>query len=176
MDFINSQVDLNRLPSVEDIGLLPVHPAYKKVLRVEWVISSVILLVIAGVFIFFNSSLRNSFGWLIIAVIVISVCVIYLISIQRSFPFLAYAVRNKDVVFQKGWIVRAVKICPFNRIQNCSVQSGPLERRFKLASLIIYTAGTNGADIRIPGLLQDEADRLRHFILDKIHVAPDEAV
>jgi hypothetical protein len=44
-----------------------------------------------------------------------------------------------------------------------------LERKFGLASLTIYTAGTEGADMRIPGLEQIEAERLRHFILSKIH-------
>ena len=77
---------------------------------------------------------------------------------------------------QRGWLIRRLKICPFNRIQNCSLQSGPLERKYGLASLIIYTAGTTGADMRISGLLQEEADKLRHFILSTIHSEADEAV
>ena len=95
---------------------------------------------------------------------------------QRSFPFLTYAVREKDVIHQRGWLIRTIKVCPFNRIQNCTVRSGPLERKYHLASLIIYTAGSGGADMRISGLLQEEADKLRYYILEKIHAESDETV
>jgi membrane protein YdbS with pleckstrin-like domain len=176
MDFINSTVELKNLPAAEDVSLHPVHPAYKKILQIEWVIATIVLLVLAGVLIFSNSSLRSSFGWVILAIAVIIISAFTFISIKRSFPFLAYSVRDKDVIHQKGWIVRRIKICPFNRIQNCSVQSGPLERKYGLASLIIYTAGTDSADMRISGLLQEEANRLRYFILSKIHAERDEAV
>ncbi len=84
---------------------------------------------------------------------------------------MAFAVRDHDVIFQKGWLIRSIKICPFNRIQNCSIQSGPLERKWGLASLTLYTAGSTGADMRIPGLKQDEAERLRQYILSKINGA-----
>jgi membrane protein YdbS with pleckstrin-like domain len=95
---------------------------------------------------------------------------------EKSFPYRKFAVREKDVIYEKGWILRTTTICPFNRIQNCSVQSGPWERKFKLASLLVYTAGTQGADVRIPGLQQDEAEQLRHFILDKIHAEVNDTV
>ena len=88
---------------------------------------------------------------------------------EKTFPYRAYAVREQDVLYQKGWIIRSLKVCPFNRIQNCSVQSGPLERRFGLASLTLFTAGSSGADLRIHGLTQTEADNLRQFILSRIH-------
>jgi len=176
MDFINSPVDVQVLPHTEDVILNPVHPAYKKILHIEWIITTIILLVIAGIIIMTSSVIRNSYGWAIVLLATGLVCLLYYISIQRSFPFLAFAVREKDVMHQRGWLIRRLKICPFNRIQNCSMQSGPLERKYGLASLIIYTAGTTGADIRISGLLQAEADKLRHFILSKIHTEADEAV
>ncbi|MEJ7911605.1 MAG: PH domain-containing protein [Chitinophagaceae bacterium] len=82
---------------------------------------------------------------------------------------MAYALREHDVIYQKGWLVKSTKVCPFNRVQNCSIQSGPLERRWGLASLVLYTAGSEGADMRIPGLLQNDAESLRQFILSKIN-------
>jgi uncharacterized protein len=176
MDFINSPVDLSVLPAAEDVALKPVQPAYKKVLQVEWRITTVSLLLIAGAVIFFSSSLRVSLGWLVITLVTLFIIALHWLSIHRSFPFLAYAVREKDVIHQSGWLIRTIKVCPFNRVQNCSVRSGPLERRYHLASLIIYTAGSGGADIRISGLLQEEADKLRYYILEKIHAEPDEAV
>ena len=176
MDFINSSIDVKNLPAIEKASLHAVHSSYKKILQVEWLIATIVLSLIAAAVILINPSFRHSYGWLIILSLLVLVCSSYYFAIQKSFPFLAYAVRERDVVHQKGWLVRRVKTCPFNRIQNCSVQSGPLERRYGLASLIVYTAGTNGADMRISGLVQEEADRLRYFILSSIHNEPNEAV
>jgi len=174
MDFINSSVDVDILPAVEDLNLNAVHPSYKKILQIEWFITTIALVIIGAIVITTSSALRNSYGWLIVLATAVLASAFYYIAMERSFPFLAFAVREKDVIHQKGWIIRRTKICPFNRIQNCSVQSGPLERKYGLASLVIYTAGTNGADMRMSGLLQEEADKLRYFILSKIHTEPDE--
>jgi membrane protein YdbS with pleckstrin-like domain len=176
MDFINSAVDLGSLPVAENINLQPVQPVYKKILLIEWMITSVVLVAISALLLFFIPAMQNSYRWMMPVAAVLLILFLYYLSIQKSFPFLAFAVRDKDVLFQKGWINRSIKITPFNRIQNCSVQTGPLERQYRLASLIIYTAGSEGADMRIPGLLQEEADKLRYFILEKIHKEPNEAV
>lgn len=176
MDFINSQVDVQTLPAAEDAHLQPVHPDYKKILHIEWVITAAFLIVAAGALLYFISSLRNSYGWMILSAVVLLLILFHFISIQKSFPFLAFAVRDKDVMCRKGWITRSIKISPFNRIQNCSVQSGPIERKYGLSSLIIYTAGSENADLKIPGLLQVEAEKLRHFIMEKIHSEPHETV
>jgi len=174
MDFINSPVALESLPKVDDALLQPIHPLYLKILRLEWLISSSILAIIAVTLIYTVDSLRHSYGWMIMAGVVLVLAGLYYYLQEKSFPFKQFAVRDKDVIYQKGWLIRTLTVCPFNRIQNCSVQTGPLERKHKLASLIIYTAGSGGADLRIPGLLQEEADGLRHFILEKIHKEADE--
>lgn len=176
MDFINSQVDVKTLPVAEEVDLQPIHPGYKKILFIEWMITSVFLALVAGALIYFISSLQNSYGWIILTASVAFLIFLHFVSIQQSFPFMAFAVRDKDVMYRRGWITRSVKIIPFNRVQNCSVQTGPLERKHGLASLIIYTAGTESADMKIPGLLQEEAEKLRHFIMEKIHGEPDETV
>ena len=176
MDFINSPVVLSILPASEEVSLQPVHADYKKVLQVEWSVTAVSLVLIASAIIFFSASLSRSWGWLIIALVTLFIIALHWISIQCSFPFLAYAVREKDVIHQSGWLMRTIKVCPLNRIQNCTVRTGPLERKYHLASLIVYTAGSGGADMRISGLLQEEADKLRYYILEKIHAEPDEAI
>lgn len=176
MDFINLAIDVNNLPSAEEISLQPVQPVYKRILLIEWTITSFVLLIISIALIFFVSSLRNSYGWMIVAATFLFLCVFYYVSIQKLFRYLAFAVRTRDVIYQRGWITRSIKICPFNRIQNCSVQTGPLERRYGLASLIVYTAGSESADLKIPGLLHEEAEKLRHFIMEKIHLEPDATV
>jgi membrane protein YdbS with pleckstrin-like domain len=171
MSFINTELDLISLPLAEEVQLNPVHSSYLKLLRTEWLITSVFLCTVAAVLIFFIPEIRYTIWAFILLLTTLLIIIPYYFLLQKSFPYMAFAVRDHDVIYQKGWLIRSIKICPFNRIQNCSIQSGPLERRWGLASLTLYTAGSTGADMRIPGLMQDEADRLRQYILSQINGA-----
>ena len=176
MSFINSEINVADLPAAETVQLRSLHPSYLKVLRIEWLITTSILLVIAGVLYLFLPWTHDSLTWIVIGGVIVVISALHLISIEKSHPCKAFAVRDRDVIYQTGWLVRTTKVCPFARIQNCSTQMGPLERNYGLASLSVFTAGSEGADIRIPGLLQEEADQLRHFILQKIHKETDESI
>jgi membrane protein YdbS with pleckstrin-like domain len=171
MPFINTAVDLSLLPAAEQVVLKPIHPSYLKLLRIEWSVTSLFLtLVVISLLVFVPSIFKTSWWWIIITA-AFAIIIPYGWLQEKSFPFRAYAVREHDVIYQKGWLIRTLKVCPFNRIQNCTISSGPVERSRKLASLILYTAGASGADMRIPGLLQEEAEQLRQFILNKINGA-----
>jgi membrane protein YdbS with pleckstrin-like domain len=169
MIFTNTEVDITALPVAESVDLKRVHPKYLRLLRIEWAITALILAAIAGALIYFNPALRATYGWTFVAGGALVLMGIYLLLIEKRFPHMAYAVRDHDILYQSGWIVRTLKACPFNRVQNCSVRSGPLERQASLATLVLFTAGSEGADLRIPGLEQEEAESLRQFILTKIH-------
>ena len=169
MQFLNAAVDVQALPRVESLTLKPVQREYLKVLRIEWMITTVALLAIAAALIWLIPSMTASYGWIIVAAAALVIIVMYRWLLEKNFPFLAYAVREKDVVSQRGWLTRTTKVAPYNRIQNCSVQSGPLERKYGLASLTIFTAGSDQADMKLVGLQQEEAEQLRHFILQQIH-------
>lgn len=167
--FTNPEIDISQLPRAEEVPLQPLHPQYLKLLRIEWAITVAVLLIITAVLMLFVPRFtRVPLVWLAPAAAVFFL-LFYWFMQEKTFPYRAYAVRERDVLYQKGWIIRSVKVCPFNRIQNCAVQSGPLERKFGLASLTLFTAGSSGADMRIHGLTQTEADNLRQFILSRIH-------
>ena len=167
--FTNPEIDISQLPRAEEVPLQPLHPTYLKLLRIEWAITVVVMILITiPVLMFVPKFGKAPLVWLT-PVAVTLLLLFYLFMQEKTFPYRAYAVRERDVVYQKGWIIRSLKVCPFNRIQNCAVQSGPLERKFGLASLTLFTAGSNGADLRINGLTQTEADNLRQFILSRIH-------
>lgn len=172
MSFINAEVDVASLPAAENVSLRPVHPSYLKLLRIEWLITTAVLLLTATAAIVFIPVLKKSFWGIMIGATVIIFSAVYFLVQEKAFPFLRYAVREKDVIHQRGWLIRTLKICPFNRIQHCSVETGPLERKFGLASLTLYTAGAEGADLSLSGLPQDEADALRQYVLSKINGEP----
>ena len=169
MSFINTEVELSDLPLAEEVILQPINKTYLKLLRTQWLISSFFLSAVVVSLIVFIPELRTSNWWLLLAGGAFAIILFQFLLQEKSFPYLAFALRQHDVIFRKGWLVQTTKICPFNRVQNCSIQSGVLERKWRLASLILYTAGTEGADMRIPGLQQTEAEQLRQFILSKIN-------
>ena len=85
-----------------------------------------------------------------------------------SVPKKGYAVRDKDIVYKSGVFWRTVTAIPFNRIQHVEKSSTPLDRRFQLATLQLFTAGGSGGDLKIHGLSAKTAEKLRTFILNKV--------
>lgn len=72
-----------------------------------------------------------------------------------------FAVRESDVLLRYGVWWRTVSIVPHARIQHVDTTHGPLERALGLASVVIFTAGSVGAALTIPGLSVAEAEELR---------------
>ena len=82
-------------------------------------------------------------------------------------PRRGYALRDKDILFRKGVLWQSVTAVPFNRIQHVETSSTPLDRKFGLATLQLFTAGGSSGDLKIDGLGEDIAEQLRVCILDK---------
>ena len=94
--------------------------------------------------------------------------IVFLIGITMTFiyPNLAYKywsfeIREKDIVIKHGILTRVESLAPFVRVQHLDVQQGIMDRMFGLGKLIIFTAGTRGADLVIPGLPIAYAEALR---------------
>lgn len=77
---------------------------------------------------------------------------------HRSWTF---TVGAADVVIRRGVWWRVTSIVPHSRIQHVDTTHGPLERTLGLSSVVLFTAGTVGASIKIPGLPADQADEIR---------------
>lgn len=78
------------------------------------------------------------------------------------------ALREHDFVLQTGVFWRKITVVPFNRIQHIELHRGPLERKFNLATIKLYTAGGSGVDLAVSGLDEAEAEQLRQFMLNFI--------
>jgi len=97
------------------------------------------------------------------AVILVAALVWPIISVPKR----GYVVRDKDILFKKGVVWRSVTAVPFNRIQHVETSSTPLDRKFGLATLQLFTAGGSSGDLKIDGLAADVAEQLRIYILRK---------
>ncbi|MFY7901174.1 MAG: PH domain-containing protein [Chitinophagaceae bacterium] len=167
MLFQNIQVSWDSIPQIQTLQLQKIQPAYLKVLRISWsIVFAIFAIIITTCFLFIKE--MQSMLWIVIAVtsyILVLVATFTIVTI--SFNTKAYAIREKDIVYRTGYIFQDFHIIPLNRIQHCVVESGPIERRYKLASLSLYTAAVGINDITIHGLLQTEAEQLREWILQQ---------
>jgi membrane protein YdbS with pleckstrin-like domain len=77
------------------------------------------------------------------------------------YRFWQWEVQTDRVIIQKGVVWRSRSVIPRVRVQHVDTRTSPMQRWFGLSSLIIYTAGTRGADAEIPGLASEEAEELR---------------
>lgn len=172
MELMNDQVHIENLPRVENVALTPIEASYLKVLRWEWLILSVLLGILVAVLLYFIKPLHQP-KWISVLIggwVLITAAWYWLQG--KSFSTKAYAIREKDVIYRNGWIIQSTHTCPFNRIQHSAVTIGPLEKRFGLASLVLYTAGSNEADLRIRGLQEAAAWTLKEWITKKIANEP----
>jgi len=72
-----------------------------------------------------------------------------------------FEVRDDDLYLERGVLTRVNTVVPFVRVQHVDTQRGPIERAAGLSSVVVYTAGSRGADVTIPGLTPDRADALQ---------------
>ncbi len=168
MDFINASFDIQLLPKAEQIPLTPVERSYLTVIRIEATISSAISLVIAVVLVFSIPPLHHPLWISLFAGCWLLITALFFFLQGKSFAQKAYRLRDKDLIYRSGWLIQRIRTCPFNRIQNSSVNTSFFERKYGLATLILYTAGAAGADLQIPGLKESDAYAMKEWITQKI--------
>ncbi|MFC7154732.1 PH domain-containing protein [Halomarina halobia] len=72
-----------------------------------------------------------------------------------------YRVREESLYLERGVLTRVTTVVPYVRVQHVDTSRGPLERSIGLATLVVYTAGSRGADVTIPGLTPEDAEDLQ---------------
>jgi len=107
--------------------------------------------------------------WLVLAWIPVPLLAYY--ANLQWFRNTRYCVTDQYVLWKTGWIQRSALFLPIKNIQNVSLTQSPFDRRLRLASLIIDTAGqsnTGGGPV-IRHLPIEEAKVLQEAIIR--HVA-----
>jgi len=164
--FTNQQVDSETLPRAESIQMQAMAPAYVREVMTQWALFAVPLLLIAVIVWLLPLSPLPLKLALRIGVSVIGLFMISLgLLLYRQAKARGWALREHDVAYRTGLIWRKTIILPFTRVQHAEVTSGPLQRRFGLATLKFYTAGGSSVDLKISGLEAQQASALRDHIL-----------
>ena len=163
MTFTNLQIGLNDLPIAAELDMEPMAAAYEREVKVQQLIiwapllalSLVPLLVLQLVFL------------LLIPLFVLLLAAIISRLIIRKSRIKGIALREHDIAYRSGLYWRKTVMLAFNRVQHVEVSSGPLQRRFDLASLKFFTAGGSSVDLKVDGLRRERAEQIRAYIMAK---------
>jgi membrane protein YdbS with pleckstrin-like domain len=97
----------------------------------------------------------------IVPVVVVALGVLGLIWVHLRYRVWSFRVREDALYLERGVITNVKTVAPHVRIQHVDTARGPLERALGLSTLVVYTAGSRGADVSIPGLTTEEAADLQ---------------
>jgi uncharacterized protein len=78
---------------------------------------------------------------------------------------LKFGLDDHGIVIERGIWWRSLIALPRIRVQHSDVSQGPLQRRYGVATLKFYTAGSRFTKIELPGLEHDDAVALRDALL-----------
>jgi len=168
MLFQNNPIDLTTLPQLENTPMESLSPSYLKVSYLGTMVFFIFLAIVLTAVRFFAQfdipfriELAMVGVWLLLFVL-------SLWHTYEDFQIQGFAIRERDLTYRSGVFFRSTTVIPYNRIQHAEVKQGPIERRFDLQRLEIYSAGGQGSDLYIPGLPGNRADQLRDYIIEKV--------
>jgi membrane protein YdbS with pleckstrin-like domain len=84
---------------------------------------------------------------------------------EISYRHTFYRVDPHGIEIRRGVVWRRTISVPKSRVQHTDVSQGPLQRRYALGTLVIYTAGTDHAKVELRGLRHEHALRIRDHLL-----------
>ena len=118
------------------------------------------LLLLGGVAVAAAAFLGGRTAALVTALGAVALLVLVLRLVERQVRALSWAERDDDLLVRRGVLVRRLTVVPYGRMQFVDVTSGPLARRYDLATVTLHTAAA-ATDASVPGLRSAEAVRLR---------------
>lgn len=99
--------------------------------------------------------------WTIVVVLIAGGIISAVIVAPRRYRAWKFLVDPMNVRLRSGVLWRKDSVVPHGRIQHVDTTQGPIERALGLATVVIFTAGSVGGALSIPGLAHDQAEALR---------------
>jgi hypothetical protein len=151
------------VPILSEPEFRNLDPRVIKLWRVRHGIVSVVLLGMATIAVISVGLATDRWLWAVIGwhlLLLLRVVLLFWYP-ARSYKSWGYRIDGKVLETKRGIWFRIHQLLPLSRLQHVDLHSGPIERSFGLASLLLHTAGTQHASIVVPGLDAREAARLR---------------
>lgn len=94
-------------------------------------------------------------------VLVAVVAFLTLLHAHLRYRIWRFELQDDALFLHRGVLTRVRTVVPYVRVQHVDTQRNPIERLIGLSRVVVYTAGSRGADVSIPGLRPDRADALQ---------------
>ena len=148
--------------------------------RVVWLGSALVTALVVGVAVAIAGRRLFEVGlWVGPAVFAVLAVLGVAYTLQR-YRVWGFDIGSDAVTLERGVVTRVNSVVPFVRVQHVDSQRGPIERLAGLSSVVVYTAGSRGADITIPGLRPERAEaiqaELRRLATESEPGDPEDAV
>jgi hypothetical protein len=162
--FTNLNVPLESLPAFADAEYHPMDARYPRLVLGTTVVVELVIFAALALFLLVIVDPPGGVRWLALggALLVLS----WIGWVNYAYArVLRFAVREHDVIVRSGIFFRKETVQPISRVQHVERVQGPLDKRYGLAKLKLFSAGTGGVSFAIPGLALETALRLQEFIL-----------
>ncbi len=160
-----------RFAAIADDQQHKVDPHYIPAERVSWWIflafvsfPSFIFVILAWLFGWFGQPVTSitSIAWVVVTLLILLFTLRWP---QLTYKYTRYCVSGVGIEIRKGVVWRGIHNVPRNRVQHTDVRQGPLERRFGIATLTIFTAGTADSSVQLSGIAHERALMIRDYLI-----------
>lgn len=164
----DSSISSETLPGLDDQSWQSISPRYQTVLRCR-LLAMGLPLALAPWFpvVFFSHPVAALSSGISILVLVV-LALLLLVWVPRKVRRTNYLLRRLDLHLRTGYLWHKAISVAINRIQHTEITQGPIERLCGLSSVAVYTAGGHQSDLKIPGLEQDLAQKLKAYLTERI--------
>ncbi|WP_440989826.1 PH domain-containing protein [Haloarchaeobius baliensis] len=152
--------------------------------RIRWVVRAVIVAVLLAVVVtvpavFFEDRLAELgvstfLPGLAVGLLGLLLGTAHAILLYRDWRF---ELQDDALYLERGVLTRVETAVPYVRVQHVDTQRSPVDRTLGLSTVVVYTAGSRGADVTVPGLPPERARRLRNELRElAVESEPEDAV
>jgi uncharacterized protein len=158
-------------PSIADGTPRPLDPRYVNLQQqTGWIAAAVLGVIAVPVSIMLAIAIATTFWAVSMIVASVFAALVFLTWWLVAWPpvsyrYVSYRVDADGLEIRSGVYFRSVTTVPKSRVQHTDVSQGPLQRKYGLATLTVHTAGTENAEVQLPGLPHDVALLLRDHLL-----------
>jgi membrane protein YdbS with pleckstrin-like domain len=160
---------VHQFPDISKVTFNKIHKDFLKVILIT--ILTIVVVVFVGLLFLvkykLNETIPEYTTYLYVGVSIVFLLIIIFSII--SFTRRAYAIRDKDISYKSGILIKKITTVPFSRIQHVEIDEAPISRLFNLAAISVFTAGDSSDDLVIKGLKKEETYRIKEFITEKIN-------
>ena len=152
-------------PAHDDAGWRPLPPRARTLYAFSHATFALLIAVPLSFFALMSGRIPFVIAMIVLAALAIAVGA--RIGVRR-WKSTAWRLDADGFAYRRGRLFFRETRVPASRVQHLDLKHGPLERRWKLATLVIHTAGSKMSAVSVSGLDENDAEALRDRLARQI--------